>query len=125
MAMPNFRLAETQARWSVYLIVVALIGLGMTAYVVFEGFSWQERSIPFDPMGRFGKIRQPLVLLGVAATILVSLTSAGMGYSSLGERRNEKQSWSWLGLLFGALFAAIAVILFMSWRFLSLPIIRG
>ena len=56
MALPNFRLFETQARWAMYLAFLSVIGLGAMTLIVFHGLSWDTMNIPFKPnsegMGR-------------------------------------------------------------------------
>src|SRR5438876_8244539 len=102
--MPNFRLFDTQARWSVYLSLVAAIGLAALTYFVFKGVDWEYRLIPFKPdspgMGRY---RQPAIYAAAALVVLIGAFAAGFGYSSLGEKRNTHPGQSWFGLIIGSL----------------------
>src|SRR5437667_5575842 len=101
--MPNFRLFETQARWSVYLSLFAAILLVGLTYFVFKGVDWDYRLIPFKPDSPgLGHIRQPAIYGAAVVVVLLSVFAAGFGYNSLGEKRNERQGWSWLGLLVGS-----------------------
>src|SRR5437870_3265435 len=107
--MPNFRLFDTQARWSVYLSgIAALLCVGLT-YAVFKGMDWEYRLIPYRPDSPMGRYRQPVILIATALVVLLGSFAAGFGYSSLGEKRNSRPGWSWLGMLSGSLLMTAAV----------------
>lgn len=123
MALPNFRLPQTQARWSLYIALIAAIGLFPLGFLTFKGFQMETKSIWYSPVSKFGKMRPPMVFAGTAAVMLCGMAAAGMGYSSLGEKRNDKQSMSWMGLLGGALSTSCAVICLIAWQMLNMSII--
>jgi len=125
MAMPNFRLAQTQARWSLYISIITGLGLAVLLFLTFRGLDLESMNIWYSDTSKFGRLRKPLVFLGTAAVTLFGLTAAGMGYSSLGEKKNDKQSWSWMGLLGGAFFTTCSLICLMAWQSLSLTIIHA
>lgn len=125
MALPNFRMVETQARWSVYIAVVGGAALAALALVVFRGFDATTKTIPFDANAlSMGKYRPQLVLFISPIVALLGAMSFGYGYSSLGERRNNLQGWSWGGMLLGAALVTLAALMFMAWRFLAVQVIR-
>jgi multisubunit Na+/H+ antiporter MnhB subunit len=117
MALPNFRLFETQARWSFMLSMVALVGVSVLSYLVFRGFDWQHYFIPYNPgsMGTLAKMRETMIFAGGGFVVVVGLLASGMGYSSLGEKRNKLQRASWGGLLLGSLCSSLACIDLFAW----------
>ncbi|MCK6483113.1 MAG: hypothetical protein HUU22_01890 [Phycisphaerae bacterium] len=125
MAKLNFRLPETQARWGLWTSVLAGLTVVALTYFVFKGFNVQTMHIPFDSTSKgLGRFRPALVNVTAAVAVLLSLVAGGLGYNSLGEKRNSKQSWSWISMLAGALFAAAAVINLVAWSQLKLQVIK-
>ncbi len=126
MRLPNFRLHDTQATTSLVLGVLGFICALMLAACVFRGLNTDTRQmvIPYDPDGRLGQFRKPLVFGMSAATVLVGVVAGLIGFISLGQRRNTKQGRSWLGMASGALAVPIAMILFFAWYKLSEPVIK-
>ncbi len=106
--------------------MTALAGVGLIAltYFVFKGFNWETRSIYFSTeAGKLGRYRFPLILVTTACVCLLGVCGAGLGYGSLGERRNKRPALSWIGLLLGGLFTTLAVLLLAAWRILSSVVI--
>jgi uncharacterized membrane protein HdeD (DUF308 family) len=126
MRLPNFRLHDTQATTSLVLGVLGFICALMLAACVFRGLNTDTRQmvIPYDPDGRLGQFRKPLVFGMSAATVLLGVVAGLIGFNSLGQRRNTKQGRSWLGMASGALAVPIALILFFAWYKLSEPVIK-
>ncbi|MEE8171255.1 MAG: hypothetical protein V3T70_11975 [Phycisphaerae bacterium] len=124
MRMPNFRLVETQARWSVYCAAVAGVGLVALTFLVFRKFDPATSHMWYNPLSTYGKFGQPLILLNTAIVGLLGVIAAGLGYNSLGERRNKMPRRSWTWLLLGALFATLALLHCLAWIKLSLPILQ-
>lgn len=115
--MPNFRLFETQARWSVYLSLLAAVGLAGLTFFVFKGLDWDYRLIPFKPDSPgLGRFRQPAIFATAAVVVLIAVFAAGFGYNSLGEKRNTRQGWSWFGLVTGSVLTTIAVLNLITWQ---------
>lgn len=125
MKFPNFRLHETQAWVSAFFGVAAIICLLGLTYGVFRGFDKDMMAINFNPNSGLGKFRKVIVFGGAALTIGLGLTAGLMGFNSLGQKRNNKQGMSWIGLGLGALSVASAPILLFAWMELSQAIIRG
>ena len=126
MRLPNFRLHDTQATTSLVLGVLGFICALMLAACVFRGLNTDTRQmvIPYDPAGRLGQFRKPLVFGMSAVTVLLGVAAGLIGFNSLGQRRNTKQGRSWLGMASGALAVPIAMILFFAWYKLSEPVIK-
>ncbi len=125
MKLPNFRLYGVQATASLLIAVLGLLCLAALTYFVFHGFNNQETVIRYDPQGRFGAYRPSLVYGTTAIAFVVGGVAGLLGFNSLGQKRNEKQGHSWLGMTLGALVVAVAPVLFFAWQKLSEPIIHS
>lgn len=119
MKLPNLRLSETQATASLVLGIFGLAVAFMLAFVVLRGIDIHSWVIPYNPKARFSAMRPALIYVFTAVSAIVAITASILGFSSLGHRRNNKQGYSWLGMLLGALVFALAVVLFFAWRRLS------
>lgn len=115
MKLPNFRLYTTQARGSVLVSIATLGVLAALAYCALHGLRWADKAILYNPNGAFGKFRPNLVLVLTGTTILFAIIGGLLGFNSLGEKRNEKPGFSWLGLLVSALCIPAAMTLFFFW----------
>ncbi len=125
MKLPNFRLPETQARASLLFGVVALLALAALAFCVFKGFDPELRVVAYNADEGMGRFRKYLVFGGTALTLLVGTTAGLLGFNSLGQKRNNRQAFSWLGMLIGAMAVSLAPVLFFAWQELSEAIIQG
>ncbi len=125
MKLPNFRLPETQAKASMFFAVLALLALAALVFFVFKGFQFEDRVIPYNADAGMGRFRRYLVFGGTAATLLVGATAGLLGFNSLGQKRNNRQGYSWLGLLIGAMAVSLAPVLFFAWQELSEAVIQG
>ncbi len=125
MKTPNFRLYDTQARAAILLGCVSLLAVVILAYLVFRGFSFEDHRIYYNAQQGIGRYRPWLVIAGAGMGFLIGITAGLLGFNSLGEKRNNKQGFSWFGVLAGALSIVASLVLFMSWRILSEPIITG
>jgi len=123
MKLPNLRLDETKAAVSLVLGLAALLGLVVLAVFVFKGFVWAEKVIPYNAKEGMGRFRPYLVYGATAATCGVGFLAGLLGFQSLGQKRNNKQSHSWGGLAAGAVGISLAVVLFFAWRIMSEPAI--
>lgn len=113
--LPNLKLHETQASFSVLLSVVGLGLLGLLGVFVFKNFNFDNNVILVGSKGTFSKIRQPGVLGLTALTVLLTGIGAIMGFNSLGQKRNKKQTLSWIGMFAGTIIASLAVVFLVAW----------
>lgn len=125
MKLPNLRLHETQARVASLFGVLALLCLAALVVIVFKNFNTELMAISYNPKGGIGKFRKIAVFAGTALTIGIGLAAGGLGFNSLGQKRNNKQGMSWLGLALGALSVSIAPILLFAWLELNQPVLAG
>jgi hypothetical protein len=117
MKSPNFRLYDTQAVFSALLGVVAVLFVILLAFVVARNFDPHAKVIWFNPKQ---KIREPIIFAASGGAALCGVISAIMGFNSLGQKRNNRQGMSWLGLALGALSLVLAVIGLVAWQKLKL-----
>lgn len=125
MKLPNFRLYAVRATASVLIAAAGLLCLVCLTYFVFHGFDSQDKVVRYDPMGGLGAYRRPLVFGTTAIALVVGGVAGVLGFNSLGQKRNEKQGYSWLGMTLGALVVAVAPVLFYAWQKLSEPVIHS
>ncbi len=115
MKLPNLKLHETQAKFSVFLSIVGLGLLGILGFFVFKNFNFDNNVILVGSSGTFSKIRNPGVLGLTALTVLLTGIGAIMGFNSLGQKRNKVQSFSWIGMFGGAFISALAIVFLIAW----------
>lgn len=107
MAKFSLRRFDSQAQASVLLAVAAVVTLAGQAFIVLQNLDTSELIIPY------GSNRKMAVFAATGITILLSLFALGFGYNSVGQRRNDKQAWSWLGFFGGAAILSLAIIVFV------------
>jgi hypothetical protein len=116
MKLPNFRLYDTQARFSTFLGVLALIVIPPLAFLVFKTFDRQNSIIWYNAQAKgLTRFREPIIVAMSAAAIGIGVLSGVLGFNSLGQKRNEKQRLSWIGLALGALSVTGAALILFTW----------
>ncbi len=125
MKMPNFRLYETQATASLFVAILGLFCIAILTVFVFKGFSAEFMVVRYNPKGDIGAYRRPLVLGLTAVSAGLGAVAGLLGYNSLGQKRNNKQGRSWLGMTIGAFVLAAAPVLLFAWMQFSDPIITA
>jgi formate hydrogenlyase subunit 3/multisubunit Na+/H+ antiporter MnhD subunit len=125
MKLPNFRLYDVQATASMVIGILGLLCIVVLAWFVFHNFDMQEKVVHYNPDGGLGAYRRPLVMLFTAVALLVGATAGILGFNSLGQKRNNLQRRSWLGMTVGALVVAGAPILLYAWLRFSEALIRA
>ncbi|MBK8268975.1 MAG: hypothetical protein IPK83_11990 [Planctomycetes bacterium] len=125
MKLPNLRLYDTQAKFSLVLGLLSLLAAISMIYLVFRGFDSKQMAIYYNGNEGIGKYRSLLVMGTTAICVLVGATGGIMGFNSLGQKRNSKQGLSWVGLMTGAISIAMSIVLLFAWKQLSDPIITS
>lgn len=120
MARLNLRRYDVQARVSVVLSGVSIIFvLGMALAIFLSGggggFDWTTKTILY----RTGSLRWFGLLGSAAAAAALSLAGLSFGANSAGQRRNDKQTFSWIGFFTGAFSLTVVILL------LTLFLMRG
>ncbi len=124
MKMPNFRLYDTQATFGATLGVLGLLAIFALGVLVFKNFDTQQKVIWYNPASKgLTRFREPAVLAVAAATVLIGGVAGVLGFNSLGQKRNNRQGMSWLGLALGALSIVLAALALVAWMRMRIPII--
>ena len=124
MKLPNFRLYDTQATTSLVTGVAGVIFCVMMALVVFHNLDKKAMVVVYNDRAGIGQYRQALVYLFGAVCMLIGVLSGVMGFNSMGQKRNNRQSHSWLGMTLGAICLAAAPVLIFAWKTMSEPLIQ-
>ena len=124
MKLPNFRLYETQATTALLVGVLCLISLIGLSLVVFHNYDHSSGTIAYNDQAGVGQYRNTMVMAGTAVTVGLGLLAGALGFSSLGQKRNTKNSRSALGLICGAVAIALSPVLFVAWRKMAEAIIQ-
>jgi len=119
------RLHETQATTSMMLGILGWLSLAALCVVVLKNFNTQSWTILYSERSTLGRYRKGLVMLFAAVTFLIGVVSLGLGFNSLGQKRNNKQGRSWMGMLMGGVCVALSPVLFAAWRMLSEAVIQS
>jgi hypothetical protein len=123
MKLPNLRLSETQANLALVFSLLGVISLPVLAFLVFKNFDFTDKSIRYNPDVGLGQYRGPLIYVGTGLASGACILAGLLGFNSLGHKRNNKQTYSWLGMLLGAVTFALLIVMFFAWRQLSEPLI--
>lgn len=126
MKMPNFRLHDTQAAAGAVLGMLSLLMVGALAVTVLRNFDPEQKVIWFNEKSKgLSRFREPLIFGLAGLATVVGCFSGSLGFSSLGQKRNERQGLSWLGLALGAFCVVVAVLFLITWMRLKEPIITA
>lgn len=126
MKMPNFRLYDTQATFGATLGVLGLLSIFALGVLVFKNFDTQQKVIWYNPASKgLTRFREPAVLAVAAGTVLIGGVAGVLGFNSLGQKRNNRQGMSWLGLALGALSIVLAALALVAWMRMRIPIISS
>lgn len=123
MKLPNFRLYTVQATASLVAALLGLLTIAMLTWFVFHNFDFHEKVVHYNPEAGFGALRRPMVIVSTGAAMLIGVAAGVLGFNSLGQKRNDRQGRSWLGMMIGAAVLAFAPILFYAWQRFSEPLI--
>ncbi len=105
----NLRRYDVQARVSVVVSSASALFVIATAVLVFwpGRVDWEAWTIAY----RLGSARWLAVMGCGALAALLSLTGLSFGANSAGQRRNDKQTQSWIGFFAGAFCLTLTILL--------------
>jgi hypothetical protein len=114
----SLRRFENQAQVSALLSLLSVLPLAVLTFFVMQKIDWAELVLYYGPNRR-------LAILGTAAvTLVMSAIGFGLGLSSAGQRRNDKQQLSWVGFFTGAIVLAMTMVVIFLFMQRGEPIIR-
>ncbi|NLE59351.1 MAG: hypothetical protein GX616_13400 [Planctomycetes bacterium] len=106
MAKFSLRRYEEQARVSFVAALASVVTFVGLLALVLRRFSLQEMAI------FYGQRTYLAVLVATAVTALLAVIGFGLGISSVGQRRNEKQGLSWAGFFVAAAVLVLTICVF-------------
>ncbi len=115
----NFRDSQLQARLGMIFSIASTVLMLILAFVVLENFNPMEKTIGFNQQS----MRWPAIMGLVGGAVLLGAIGLGLGFSSLGHKRNMRQRESWLGLVVGGISVCLAIVLLVFFRLFALPIV--
>ena len=107
MAKFSLRRYDTQARVSLITSLASVVTLAGLLAAVIRRTNFAERVL------YYGTRTQVAILAATVVTLMLSTIGFGMGLSSAGQRRNDKQKWSWIGFFVGAGVLCLTLIIFV------------
>ena len=120
MAKFSLRRYDNQALVSIVISLASLVALLGLAFIAFQNTVFPEGASSWKEYLNFdiphGKNRKMAVAGGTAMTLLLAAVGFGMGLNSAGQRRNDKQKWSWIGFFMGAVVLCLTIIVFLIFR---------
>lgn len=106
----SLRRFDVQARVSLVLALASVITFIGLVLVVLRRFDPKELVV------YYGGPTKTAIYLGTAVTLLLAAIGSGMGLNSVGQRRNDKQTWSWIGFFVGAVIICLTLVVFFFFR---------
>ncbi len=112
----SLRRFEVQARVALWLAIVSLAPMFAAVWLALTRYDGQLGRIIYGAEGRF----VPAFAGAVLASLLPAALGFLFGWSSAGQRRNDRSSSSWLGFFLGGSVATCDVILLLAFYMLRL-----
>jgi hypothetical protein len=109
----SLRRVENQAQASVIVSLLSVLPWAAATFWILKKFDYAEKMLYYGQGGRTG------LLVCVTAALLLSAVGFGLGLSSAGQRRNDKQQWSWIGFFTGAIMLTLTIVV------IAVFIVRG
>ena len=112
----RLRRYEVQASYALGLAIASIFPFLAAAYLAASRYDAVLSRIIYGAKGKFVPAFGVCVLLSLVAAGLAFL----LGWSSAGQRRNNKSGRSWLGFFLGGLIATLDIILLAAFVMLRL-----
>lgn len=114
MGLGNFRKFDVQACWSLALSCVgAVCAAGAVAMIMYR-WDPQLQSIVYG----HGTKYTPVFMAAIAVGIFASLFGLFLGWNSAGQKRNDRQQFSWIGFFLGTF--ALSVVIVSAYAYVTL-----
>ena len=116
MALPSLRRFDVQARYAVILSFISVVPFLGAAGLVWRNYDRELGQIVYGAQGRFLPTFVGCVLLSMLPGALGFL----FGWSSAGQRRNDKPARSWVGFFLGGTVLTLDIIMLIAFYLLRL-----
>ena len=116
MDFPKLRRYDVQAGLACWLAVAAVIPFALAAWQISTRYDAVLGRVIYGSQGRF--------LVAFVSSVLLSLALSSLGFllgwSSAGQRRNDKSGQSWLGFFVGGTILTFDLVLLVAFYLLRL-----
>ena len=116
MARGSLRRYDVQARYAIILALVSIVPFLASAGLAIRNYSSDISNIIYMR----GTKWLPVFLGSLALAMLLSALGFVLGWSSAGQRRNEKSSWSWMAFFIGGGVLTLSFVLLVAFMMLRL-----
>ncbi len=116
MGLSQLRRYDVQARYAFTLAIISVVPFGSAGFMVFRNYQRELGQIVYGEGGSFLPAFAGLVLCSMIPSVLGML----LGWSSAGQRRNDKPARSWTGFFLGGFVLTFDVILLIAFWMLRL-----
>lgn len=106
MAKFSLRRYEDQALASIAASLASVVTFAGLLFLVIRRLSIQEMAV------FYGSPTRMAILLATAVTAMLAVIGFGLGINSVGQRRNERQSLSWMGFFVGSAVLVLTIGVF-------------
>ncbi|MHC4696488.1 MAG: hypothetical protein ACYTFA_07095 [Planctomycetota bacterium] len=117
--MPAGRLRryDVQAKYACTLSFVSIAPFFAAMWLVQRNVHWDLRQIIYSSDGLF----QPAFVVCILASMAPAALAVILGWSSAGQRRNDRPARSWIGFFLGGSILTFDMILAIAFFMLRLP----
>jgi hypothetical protein len=115
----NFRDSQLQARLGLIIACASVANALLVFLMIWGTRNPVGKTIAYNPESW----RRPAIWGATGVACILGMFGFGLGYSSLGHKRNVRQRESWLGVVLGSLGVCLAIILLMFFQWYTLPIV--
>ncbi len=114
----SLRRFEVQAKCALVLSIVSILPFSAAVVIALKNYDATLGQIIYGSAGRF----VPVYLGCVALSAVPAAIGCLLGWSSAGQRRNDRPAWSWFGFFLGGLVATLDLILLIAFVMLRLEV---
>ena len=116
MARASLRRYDVQAVYALILSAAAVVPCLGAAALFYKDFHFDVGQIIYQEGSKF----LPAYLGTIAISGLLGVIGFLLGWSSAGQRRNPRQTWSWVGFFLGGFVTTADLILLVAFVLLRL-----
>lgn len=118
MAQGSLRRYDVQAKYSLVLSVLAVVPMVGAIGLFLRNFRWELGNIVYGKTSSYAS----MFLAAVAVAAVLGVLGFVLGWSSAGQRRNDKQTRSWIGFFVGGTVVTLSIILLLAFWKLRLQV---
>lgn len=116
MALRHLRRYDVQASYAGVLSILSIVPLVGASLLAYRNYDHELGQIVYGA----NSLYLPLLLGCVVLSMIPSAIGFFFGWSSAGQRRNEKPAWSWAGFFVGGAVLTFDLILLIAFWMLRL-----